>query len=934
MWLPGERDSVYTRLHAYDALCSMRLLWSAGPALERNHVMAYNCSFMVVNRLSAFREALFILMSGTGVGYSVEEEYVAELPRIKKIKRVTPEVFVVPDSTEGWCDALDAGIETWWNGGDIAYDFSQVRPPGAKLKTKGGRASGPEPLRSALTQIREIIRARAGRNATTLLVHDIMCLIAQVVVVGGIRRASLISLSSLDDLGMRSAKQGAFWNSAPWRAMANNSVAYEHKPTAEEFLDEWVSMVKGKSGERGIFNREAFRSTSPRRGRFADVGTNPCFAAGTLVVTSEGHERIEDLVGKEATVWDGQRWVTINNFRVTGTDQDIWELTLSNGQTVQATNYHKFILADGSRKELGALQVGDVLMEHDQIVEGTVQPKGCYLKGFLVGDGTSTDNQTAAGVTCRVPILHLYSTKWECQDRILASLAEVKSQRYGTNDVTQPGFNNPAGAKKTLQGLSSRRHEFSGWPDAFKLFLPDEILNWTTASKAEFIAGVMDADGSAMDTANGFGYQISSVNLKWLQDFQRLLISIGVKSRIAKNKDAGDKDFGNRGGVCKTKPLFRLTIAQRYSVELANKVSFSRLKSFRDRSVAYKSKPRPVSVAKIEAVGLHDEVYCCTVPDSHAFALSAGIVVGQCGEINLRDEQFCNLSEIVCRPDDNRTSLVEKIKAATIFGTIQASLTDFPYLNARWKTNCEEEALLGVSATGQMDCPAFRDPDVMRELKRTYIEVNEDFARRIGINQAAAIGCVKPSGTASLLVNSSSGQHTRWSKFYLRRIRLNTGDPMLNMFRAMGMVINPDPVTPSTWVVDFPIKAPEGSTTRHDLSALEQLEYWKSVKLNFCEHNPSATIYFKAHESIAVANWVYENWKIVGGLSFLPSDDHVYPLAPHEEITEEEYNRRMETFPQIDDETFADTLALYESDDMTTGATEFSCTGGVCETAV
>jgi len=277
--------------------------------------------------------------------------------------------------------------------------------------------------------------------------------------------------------------------------------------------------------------------------------------------------------------------------------------------------------------------------------------------------------------------------------------------------------------------------------------------------------------------------------------------------------------------------------------------------------------------------------------------------------------------------------LVEKITAATILGTIQASLTYFPYLNSKWKINCEEEALLGVSATGQMDCPAFRDPDVMRELRRTAIEVNKDFAQRIGINQSAAITCTKPSGTASLRVNSSSGQHTRWAQFYIRRIRLNTGDPMLSMFRDSGMTINADPMTPATWVVDFPMKSPDGAITRHDLNGLEQLEHWKSLKLNYCEHNPSATIYVKEPEWLAVGNWVYENWDIIGGLSFMPSDDHVYPLAPHEEITEEQYHRLMETFPQIDDDTFTELLAQYETDDMTTGAQEFACVGGVCEIA-
>ena len=580
IWLPDEHETILQHMHALDSLCSMRLLWSAGPALERNHVMAYNCAYMAIRRLTAFREALFILMSGTGVGYSVEYEYVDDLPKIKKQKKNdgSIRIHVVADTTEGWCDALDDGLTTWWNGEDVQFDVSLVRPAGSILRTKGGRSSGPGPLVAALKQIRQIILRSGGRKASPLLCHDIMCLLAQIVVVGGIRRAALICLSNLDDLQMRGAKHGEYWNATPWRAMANNSVAYNEKPSDDEFLDEWIALVKGKSGERGIFNRRAFRSTSPRRKKWNDVGTNPC------------------------------------------------------------------------------------------------------------------------------------------------------------------------------------------------------------------------------------------------------------------------------------------------------------------------------------------------------------------GEINLRDEQFCNLTSIACFPNDDLYSLEEKIRCATAIGTIQASLTDFPYLGPQWKVNCEEEALLGVSATGQMDCPAFRDPQVQRALLKVAIEVNKDFAHRIGINQSVAITTSKPEGTRSLLVNTSSGAHVRWSKFGIRRMQMNDGDKMLDMFRAMGMNVQPYPLTPGTSIVDFPFKSPEGALTRHDVTAMQQLEYWKSLKLNYTEHNPSCTIYVSEGEWVQVGAWVRENWDVIGGLSFLPSDDHVYTLAPYEEITEAEYLKLMESFPNVDDDTFAEMLAALETEDNTTGSQEFACSGSSCET--
>ena len=570
-------DPLYIAMQSLEVLPSMRLLWSAGPALERNHIAAYNCSYMCINRIDAFSEALYILMAGTGVGYSVEGEYVDQLPRVKRQKGNAVDIHVIEDTTEGWAEALKSGLEHWWNGEDVTFDASLVRPQGTILRTKGGRASGPQPLLDALVSIRALLLARQARNITPIMAHDIMCQLGQVVVVGGIRRASLICLSDLDDNSMRLAKHGEFWRSAPWRAMANNSVAYDERPTNEEFLDEWISLMRGKSGERGIFNREAFRTTAPRRARFADTGTNPC------------------------------------------------------------------------------------------------------------------------------------------------------------------------------------------------------------------------------------------------------------------------------------------------------------------------------------------------------------------GEINLRDREFCNLSEIVCRPDDTKESLKRKIRLATIVGTIQATLTDFPFISKEWKENCEEERLLGVSATGQMDCGAFRDPEVQRELRDEAISTNREYAERLGINPSVAITCTKPSGTASLLVNSSSGLHTRWSRFYIRRVRLNTSDPMLSLFRDIGMAINPDPVTPGTFVVDFPIKSPDGAVTRHDVSALEQLDYWKMTKKNFTEHNPSCTIYVGDDEWVEAAAWVYHWWKLIGGLSFLPKSDHVYPLAPYEEITEEHYNTLMEAFPDLSDEEFAVALTRYETTDNTTGAQELACVSGVCE---
>ena len=575
-----ERFDITRAIYDHEALPSMRLLWSAGPAAEKNNVALFNCAFAAVDDLRVFDEALFILMSGTGFGFSVEEEYVESLPKIQKAKRNKFHKHVIEDSREGWAEALRVGLETWYLGGEVEFDYSQLRPQGAKLLTMGGRSSGPEPLRQLLTFAKDKVQSRAGKRLRPIDAHDLLCMVGEVVVAGGVRRSSLISLSDLGDEQMRNAKFGAFWNSAPFRAMANNSVAYNEKPNSVDFMEEFLSLAKSGSGERGIFNRSAILSTSPRRKKWADWGCNPC------------------------------------------------------------------------------------------------------------------------------------------------------------------------------------------------------------------------------------------------------------------------------------------------------------------------------------------------------------------AEINLRSQEFCNLTSIIARPDDTVESLVYKVRIATMLGTIQSTFTEFPYLRNRWKQNCDEERLLGVSINGQMDCPLIRDKansHILQELRNEAIRTNQAMAMRLGINQSVAITTGKPAGTESQVVYSGSGAHTWWDKYFVRRIRISATDPLFTFAKTLGVPAYPevgqDPATAYTWVLEFPMKAPEGSITRHDVSAIDQLEHWAHMKKNWCEHNQSVTIYVQNKDWPAVMNWVYEHWDTVGGLSFLPSEDHIYRLAPYESITKEEYETRLASFPQLD----YSLLSALEKDDNTTGARDYACTSGTCE---
>lgn len=565
------------------AMPSMRLMQFAGKAARTTNVCAYNCSFIAPSKLEDFAEIMYISMCGTGAGFAAESQNIQQLPIIKPQTGEKLPTHVIEDSKEGWCNALTLGLKTWYDGKDIDFDYSGLRPAGARLKTMGGKSSGPDPLRELLIFTREKVLKRQGKRLSNLDAHDIICKIGEIVVAGGVRRSALISLSDLDDEQIREAKSGQFYLTEPQRSLANNSAVYLSQPTASEFLDEWTSLVRSGSGERGIFNRGGLAKTLPER-------------------------RI---------------------------------------------------------KALG----GDI----------------------------------------------------------------------------------------------------------------------------------------------------------------------------------------------------------------------------------------------------------------------SGLGTNPCGEIILQSKQFCNLSEVVARAEDTEETLLKKVRIATILGTYQATLTNFKYLSKEWKENCEKERLLGVSITGQWDSPAVRNPETLRKMKEEAIKVNEEYSKRFGINNSTCITCVKPSGTVSQTVDSASGMHTRHAQYYIRRIRISATDALFQMLKDQGVPYHPEVGqsrdSASTYVLDFPVKAPDNSKFKDDLSALEQLEYWKMLKENFTEHNPSVTISVGDDEWIEVANWVYNNWEIIGGLSFLPRSEHVYQLAPYEEITEDKYNELRKYWEHID----FSKIVTYEKEDQTEVKKELACAGGTCE---
>ncbi|MBI5621419.1 ribonucleoside-triphosphate reductase [Candidatus Falkowbacteria bacterium] len=580
----AEYAEIRAAILKQEAMPSMRLFQFAGKPARRSNVCAYNCSFIAPRKLSDFAEIMYISMCGTGAGWSVESQNIQALPQIKPQMGKKLATYVIPDSREGWADALTLGLKTWFAGKDINFDFSLIRPAGSRLKTMGGKSSGPEPLRSLLEFTRARVLRRQGRRLTNMDAHDIICKIGECVVAGGVRRSAMISLSDLDDEAVRDCKQGQFYLSESQRMLANNSAVYADQPTSTQFMDEWIALMKSGSGERGIFNRGGLLKTLPKR-------------------------RLDQYKHKAYPAW-------------------------------------------------------------------------------------------------------------------------------GTNP---------------------------------------------------------------------------------------------------------------------------------------------------------------------------------------------------CGEIILESKEFCNLSEVVARADDTEATLLKKVRIATILGTYQASLTYFPYLSAEWKQNCEREALLGVSITGQWDSAAVRRPKVLQKLRAEAIRVNKQYAKRFGVNVSTCITCVKPSGTVSQTVDCASGMHPRHSPYYIRRVRISATDTLFKMLRDQGVPYYPEVgqtlAKATTFVLEFPMKAPDGAICRDDLTALQQLEHWKIVKEHYTEHNPSVTISVGENEWIAVANWVYEHWDLVGGLSFLPRLNHVYQLAPYEAINRERYEELLKKVEHLD----FSKIVTYESEDATELKRELACVGGSCE---
>jgi len=923
---------------------SMRCMWTAGAALDEDNISGFNCTAILIDSVKSWADMLYLLMNGCGVGYSVERQVIVKLPEIpakpmsperkaaiiqvlmsgedgnypiddqvmKDLQDIPPTIHTVvfEDSKLGWAEGLLEYMNLLYKGEMPGYDLSLIRPKGARLKTFGGKAGGSDDLRLLLDYLRVVFTGAHGRRLNSLECHDICCFIANVVVSAGIRRSACISLSNLSDGRMRDCKVGEFWNTHPQRQMCNNSVAYTEKPDMHIFMQEWMSLMNSGSGERGIFNRKGAlktfeilnRKTEDAEGNEYIIGTNPCCTGDTMLLTDEGHFPIRELVSTEVSIWNGIEFSDVVPFS-TG-ENKVYHVELSNGVSLDCTGYHEWIITDNNyasntlyRVKTTDLKLGDKLAKYDMPdidVGEEHDPNEMYSLGFYAGDGNEGYNFS-----------WVYESKYCCIDRLIGLVSP--NEKY-----------------------NRKRWAHYLIPNKFEVPINDTIQN-----KLEWLAGLLDSDGCIIRNPNSVNLQISSIHPKFLRDVRLMLTTMGVQCKVVNGKPEQSKPMPDgRGGLKEynCKACERITIS---ASDVAHLVDIGLRCSRLDLSITNPNRnaSRFVTIVSVEDMEYSEETFCITETKNHTATFN-GIVTGQCGEIVLRPNQACNLSEVIVRPEDTLYTLIEKVESATVLGCMQACLTHNKFLGIEWKENMEEERLLGVSMTGVRDHPVLNkvtqlSAGWLTSLRQHAHNTAKECAEELGINVPVASTTIKPSGTTSSLHNCASGIHTRFAPYYIRRIRISTTDVICDFLKNIGVPSRPevgqDEITANTWVFEFPIKSPDDSV--FDTSAIEQLEYWKMFKTCYTDHNPSVTITVEEDEWMEVGAWVYRNWDIVGGLSFLPKSNSVYQLMPFEAITKEAYEHLERDMPEID---FSD-LVEFEREDETTGAQTLACTGNNCE---
>lgn len=867
---------------------SMRLLWSAGPATEKDEVASFNCAYTAIDSLNVFSEIMYLLMNGVGVGFSVERQYINKLPEVSTAKYPEQaQEYIVEDSKEGWSLTFKSLIKDWYKGIPSTWDTSKVRPKGSIIKCFGGRASGPGVLEDLFNFTKSIIHYASGRKLNSKELADIVCKIADIVIAGGVRRSAAICFSNLSDQRMKHYKEGQFWLENPQRALANISVAYTEKPDPVIFIEEFKSLIQSKVGERGIVNSEIFPEE--------DLRMNPCQPNYATVLTPEGIRTFNDIdIG--SIIWSSEGWTKVTQKSSSGM-KDVYSYNTTSGKFIGTENHR--IIQKGKKCEVYKATSIDYLTgpKDNYVQEENTQ---LIVDGLVLGDGSYHKASNKISLYIGRKDLDYFKDK-----NLIKYMGKQNRIHYPyTYDITTTITPNEL-------------------VNTYNRHIPDRFLNMSFSDTCSFLKGLYSANGS--NHSGRISYK--STSLPVIELIQLLLSSVGIKSYYTTNKE---KEIQLTNGSYLCKKSYDLNIRADYKLFLENigfiqeykKVYKGKEKSFNHKTC------KIISKTFIE----NTEVFNITVDNESHTYWTGGLNVSNCGERILKNKQLCNLSEVVIESGISYVEIERRAKLATLLGTIQASLTKFntKILSKAWIKNSEDDALLGVSLTGTSN--RNWTSEELFFLQKYCVAWNEIYSRHLNINKAKGITCNKPSGSVSQVVGCSSGIHPDYAPYYIRRVRVAVTDPISKLLVDSGIPYNPDVGTTMenaiSYVFEFPLKG-HALRWKDTETALSQLEYYKLFKKYWCDNrgNPSCTVYVKENEWVEVMNWVYTNWEHIGGLSFLPNDGGVYPLAPYEEITKDKYEQLIKNFPNID----FDKLASYESSDYTVGAKEYACSAGNCE---
>jgi intein/homing endonuclease len=969
-------------------LPSMRSMQFGGAAIEANNARIFNCSFSFIDRVEVFSEALFLLLSGCGVGYSVQHDHVEKLPSIPYIDPKKVRHFVVEDTIEGWADSLKALIQSYLDGLYLEISYHKIRSAGAPLVTSGGRAPGHLKLKEPLERIRSILSSAQGRKLRPIECHRIMCHAADAVLAGGIRRSAMICLFSLDDSEMMNCKTGNWWQNDPWFANANNSVVLKRDEVKKKQFKRIFQMTR-QWGEPGFYFTHDY-----------DYGTNPCFHPDTIISTTEGLVRIADLCaeyeGKEglkilAQTPDGPQVKNATVFK-TGT-KNVVEVHTRRGRVIKVTPDHRLMTTEGW-VEAQDLNEDSVLCL--QAGPGTNDTKSSgldimwyKLAGWMVGDGWVSSPRAGRPDRNNYQIGLCFGK----DDGLALGLTEafLKSQDIGYSVAQYPGSvgDPPNTIRIERKGVWEILTNLGSDPGskAHNKYVKDSILRGSSEEQLAFLAGYFSADGTLnIQPKNNLDARFSSTSLELLQGVQSLLLNFGVNSSIYKDRRVNQKPTSFKYTTSSGEE--RTYSSKHIQNELV--ITGASLRTFKNLMLKTGLMSRSKS-DKLESIGdiinnagrdrWTDEVvrvvdngevvdvYDITEPDTHSL-IANGIVAHNCCEIGLNpklviDEKvqsdllhrgidvkvgsvysgwaFCNLCEINAAKLTSYEDFVEVAKAATLIGTIQATYTKLPYLGWVSEYIAERESLLGIGMTGMLDTPNIScNPEYQKDIAEKIKTWNAEYAKILGVKPAARTTCIKPSGTTSLELGCvGSGHHAHHARRYIRRV---TADELENIFQAFKSV-NPHMCVrkpDGKYVIEFPVEAPSGAIIKEDLGAIQFLEMVKSTQQNWVvpgtadesispglNHNVSNTVNVKPDEWDKVSDYLWENRNYFTGVSLLSATgDKDYAFAPMEavvtEADESRWNAILNGYKPVD------YTSILEIDDDTNLSAEAACAGGAC----